>query len=38
MAVLIELEECDLSELKQKLLKIANGTWMLKEKEIPLIN
>ncbi|MEK3766876.1 polysaccharide biosynthesis protein [Solibacillus sp. FSL K6-4121] len=33
MAVLIELKECELAELKQKLVDIANGRWIFKEKE-----
>ena len=38
MALLIELEECDLDELKPKLIDIANGKWTLKGSEIPLFN
>lgn len=36
MAVLIELEECNLEELKQKLIDIANGRWSLKESKMLL--
>lgn len=38
LAVLIELEECDLVDLRQKLIAVANGMWALQEKEIQLLN
>lgn len=38
MEVLIELEECDLVVVKQKLIDIANGRWTINKKEITLLN
>ena len=38
LAVLIEVEECDLVDLRQKLIAVANGMWALQEKEIQLLN
>ncbi|MEK4129127.1 nucleoside-diphosphate sugar epimerase/dehydratase [Solibacillus sp. FSL W8-0474] len=35
MAVLIELEECDLVELKQKLIDVANGKWLDNSANLP---
>lgn len=37
-AVLIELEQCKVAELKQKLIDIANGRWTASDKDTQLLN